>query len=132
MDETNNTNESLSRNNNNYLSNNQGGYPSLNNLNSQIVEINRHQDLMFYLRQIADNTAVRRRREEDCDAVSTIVIFLVTLFLIFMGINFYRHGGFETTSGPSLFYMIIGIFIAVVLLHREEEANTIKNIRCNK
>ena len=114
------------------MSNNQGGYPSLHNMNSQIVEINRHQDLMFYLRQIADNTAVRRRREEDCDAVSTIVIFLVTLFLIFMGINFYRLGGFETTAGPSLFYMIIGIFIAVVFLHREEEANTIKNIRCNK
>ena len=41
MDDTNNINESLCRNNNN---NNQEVYPSLNNLNHQIVEINRHQD----------------------------------------------------------------------------------------
>ena len=49
-----------------------------------------------------------------------------------MTINFYRHEGFETDAGPSLLCMIIGVFIAIVLLHREEQINTINNIKCNK
>ena len=128
MDERNNSIDNL----NNTTQNNQQIYPSLTSMNSQVIEINRHQDILYYLRQIADNTNNRRRREEDCDVVSTIVIFLVALFLIFMTINFYRHEGFETNVGPSLLYMIIGVFIAIVLLHREEQINTINNIKCNK
>ena len=105
-------------------------YPNFNsNLhNSQIIEINRHQDLMMMLRQIADNTANLRRRNEDGDSVSFCVLFLVGLFFIYMGIGFYRAGGFETTVGPKLFLMIIVLFFAVALLHREEQSNIINNI----
>ena len=85
-----------------------------------LMEINRHQDVMFYLRQISENTANRRRHDENHDAANTIVLFLVTLFLIYMGIGFYRAGGFETLVGPKLFFMIIAIFITMALLHREE------------
>ena len=55
---------------------------------SQIVQINRNQDIMYYLRQIADNTAAQRRRNEDGDLVSGIVIFLITLFMIYMSVSF--------------------------------------------
>ena len=98
---------------------------------SQIVQINRNQDIMYYLRQIADNTAVQRRRNEDGDLVSGIVIFLITLFMIYMGVSFYLRGGFMTTVGPHLFFMILGVFLAIILLHRQE-ANIARNIHCKK
>ena len=124
-EKTNNMNEPLSNSiSNTYQSN---PYPSLPNMNSQVVEINRHQDIVYLLRQIADNTAGRRRRNEDDDIVSFSTIFLVSLFLIYMGISFYNAGGFDTTVGPKLFFMILAIFVAIALLHREE-ANIIKNI----
>ena len=54
-EKTNNINEPLSIGiSNTYQSN---LYPSLPNMNSQVLEINRHQDIIFLLRQIADNTA---------------------------------------------------------------------------
>ena len=124
-EKTNNMNEPLSNSiSNTYQSN---LYPSLPNMNSQVVEINRHQDIVYLLRQIADNTAGRRRRNEDNDNIAFCIIFLVSLFLIYMGISFYNAGGFDTTVGPKLFFMILAIFVAIVLLHREE-ANIIKNI----
>ena len=129
MNEKTNNNEPLSNNNisNTYQSN---LYPSLPNMNSQVIEINRHQDIVYLLRQIADNTAGRRRRNEDNDMVSFCIIFLVSLFMIYMGVSFYNAGGFNTTVGPKLFFMIIVIFVAIILLHREE-ANIIKNINQN-
>ena len=128
MNEKTNNNEPLSNNNisNTYQSN---LYPSLPNMNSQVIEINRHQDIVYLLRQIADNTA-GRRRNEDNDIVAFCIIFLVSLFLIYMGISFYIEESFNTTVGPKLFFMIIAIFLAIILLHREE-ANVIKNINQN-
>ena len=63
MNEKTNNNEPLSNNNisNTYQSN---LYPSLPNMNSQVIEINRHQDIVYLLRQIADNTAGQRRRND--------------------------------------------------------------------
>ena len=62
-EKTNNMNEPLSNNiNNTYQSN---LYPFLPNMNNQVVEINRHQDIVYLLRQIADNTAGRRRRRNE-------------------------------------------------------------------
>ena len=58
---------------------------------------------MYYLRQIADNIAAQRRRNEDGDIVSSVVIFLITLFMIYMWIRFYNEGGFDTTSGLNYF-----------------------------
>ena len=66
MDERNNSIDNL----NNTTKNNQQIYPSLTSMNSQVIEINRHQDILYYLRQIADNTNNRRRKKEDCDVVS--------------------------------------------------------------
>ena len=108
-------------------------YPSMNYplQNSNIIQINRHQDLIFYLRQIADNTAENRRSEEN-DTVSLIATFLIGLFLIYMGISFYRAGGFDTLVGPKLFFMIIGIFLLIIILHREEQINTLNNITKKK
>ena len=114
-EKTNNINEPLSNSiTNTYQSN---PYPLLPNTNSQVVEINRHQDIIYLLRQIADNTAGRRRRNEDNDMVSFCIIFLVSLFMIYMGVSFYNAGGFNTTVGPKLFFMIIAIFLAIILLH---------------
>ena len=64
MDERNNNIDSL-----NTSQNNQQIYPSLASMNSQVIEINRHQDILYYLQQIADNTNDRRGREEDSDVV---------------------------------------------------------------
>ena len=117
-EKTNNINKPLSNNiSNTYQSN---LYPSLPNMNSQVLEINRHQDIIYLLRQIADNTAGRRRRNEDNDVVAFCIIFLVSLFLIYMGISFYNAGGFDTTVGPKLFFMIFSIFVAIILLYIEE------------
>lgn len=98
-----------------------------NNLpNPQIIEINRHQDLMAVLRQIAENT---RRNGRAGDSVGLYTVFLVGLFFIYMGICLYRDGGFNTIVGPKLFFMIITLFLVIIILHREEQINTIKNIR---
>jgi YbbR domain-containing protein len=98
-----------------------------NLLNPQIVEVNRHQDLMEVLRRIERNTS--GRRNGDGDSVSLCVVFLIGLFFIYMGICFYRDGGFNTIVGPKLFFMIIALFLAIILLHREEHINTMNNIR---
>ena len=123
-DNLNNRNEPLNNTNND-------NYPTFNNNlpnNHQIIEINRHQDLMMMLRQIVDNTSNQRRRNEEGDSVSFCIVFLVGLFLIYMGISFYRVGGFATVVGPKLFFMIIALFLAIALLHREEQKNVITNI----
>ena len=127
-DNKNNTNTPYNiMNDNNPFQNSQQNIPT----QSQIVQINRNQDIMYYLRQIADNTAAQRRRNEDGDLVSGIVIFLITLFMIYMGVSFYLRGGFGTTVGPHLFFMILAIFLAIILLHRQE-ANIARNIHCKK
>ena len=123
-DNLNNRNEPLNNTNND-------NYPTFNNNlpnNHQIIEINRHQDLMMMLRQIVDNTSNQRKGNEGGDSVSFCIIFLVGLFLIYMGISFYRVGGFDTVIGPKLFFMIIALFLAIALLHREEQKNVINNI----
>ena len=85
----------------------------------------------YYLRQLAGNKAIQRRRNEDIDIVSSVVIFLITLFMIYMGIRFYNEGGFDTTSGPRLFFMILSVFLRVILLHRHE-VEAVKNIKSKK
>ena len=97
----NNIKEPLSNNiSNTYQSN---LYPSLPNMNSQVIEINRHQDIIYLLRQIADNTAGRRRRNEDNDMVSFCIIFLVSLFMICMGVRFYNAGDLILLLGLNYF-----------------------------
>ena len=123
-DNLNNRSEPLNNTNND-------NYPTFNNNlpnNHQIIEINRHQDLMMMLRQIVDNTSNQRRRNEEGDSVNFCIVFLVGLFLIYIGISFYRVGGFDTVVGPKLFFMIIALFLAIALLHREEQKNVINNI----
>ena len=51
--------------------------------------------------------------------------------MIYMGIRFYNEGGFDTTSGPKLFFMILSVFLRVILLHRHE-VEAVKNIQCKK
>ena len=63
MDERNNSIDNLNNNQ-------QEIYPSLVSVNTHVIEINRHQDILYYLRQIVDNTNNRRRKKEDCDVVS--------------------------------------------------------------
>ena len=78
-------------------------YPSMSRPmdNTQVIEVNRHQDLIYYLRQIANNTSEYRIRQQNGDSVSFVVLFFVFLFLVYMGISFYRAGGFETLVGRS-------------------------------
>ena len=122
-------------NNNESFINNQSTsnlYPSFQNIdNPQIIQINRHQDIMYYLRQIADNTANQRRRNQDGDMLNIIMIFLVLIFFIYMGFVINGREGFDTKTGKPLFCMIVGLFLLVALLHRDDVA-TIKNLKKNK
>ena len=129
-----NNNSLLGPSSNNIINNRSPNYPSLQNIEEvqndpQVIQINRHNDIMFYLRQIADNTSEQRRRNQDSDMVNCIIIFFVLLFFIYMGIHLYRATGFCTITGIPFYCMILTLFLLIVLLHRQD-VESIKNIKC--
>ena len=126
----------LGQSSNNIINNRSLNYPSLQNIqevqnNPQVIEMNRHEDIMYYLRRICDNTSEQRRRNQDSDMVNCVIMFFVLLFFIYMGIHLYRATGFDTITGIPFYCMIIALFLLIVLLHRED-VESIKNIKCNK
>ena len=133
-DSNTNNNNLLGQSSNNIINNRSPNYPSLDNIqevqnNPQVIEINRHNDIKYYLRQIADNTSEQRRRNQDSDMVNCVIMFFVFLFFIYMGIHLYRATGFDTITGIPFYCMILALFLLIVLLHRED-VESIKNIKC--
>ena len=133
MNEKNNNNEDLnsSFNLNTTNTNTNNRYPSLPPFNnSNVVEINRHQDMLYYLRQIADNTREIRRAEGDNSIVNFSIIFLVFLFFIYMLIQYYTLNGFSYPVANKLLGMLLALFIMVVIIHRRD-VNLINKFKDN-
>ena len=71
MEQSNTNNNSLlGQSSSNIINNTSSNYPTLQNIEEvqndpQVIQINRHNDMMHYLRQIADNTSEQRRRNQD-------------------------------------------------------------------
>ncbi len=109
---------------------NQHRYPSFSdtNNNREYVEINRHQDIIYYLRDISENI---RNNNGDNVFTNFSIVFLISLFFIYLIFRFYRIGGFDFERVRALFGMIIGVFLMVVLLNRHE-TNILKKIKKNK
>ena len=115
MDQKNNENSNeefnSSLNNLDTVTNN-NRYPNIPPFNnSNFVEINRHQDTLYYLRQIEDNTREIRRAEGDNSFVNFSVIFLVFIFFIYMFIQYYAQGGLDYPIYNSLLVMILALEI---------------------
>ena len=131
-EELNSSFKGMSTNNNSITNNNNienSRYPKIPNFNNaHVVEMNRHQDMCYYLRQIAENTRPNRRNAEDHGFMNFAVILVVVFAIAFMVLRYGQEDGFSYPVCNKLLAMILILLVFAILLHRED-ANIIKKVK---
>ena len=79
-----------------------------------------YQETLNTLNRIADNREI--------NMVNAALVLVVALFLVYMAIDFGLSEGFSLRVPRDLFMMIVGIFILVVALHRNDTCNLKKKL----